>query len=252
MVRIAIPRISSGIAITRTTETLPADTTQRTSPTAAIIGARSPMRRAIDRNVWIIVTSVVFRVISEDVPNLSRSAAEKLSTLWKISFLSSPQKPVVIDAVMPAEILFSTQESTASPIMTNPRRMIRPTLFPLTPSLIMKLTSSGIIICEIVASSVNSTTDMTCFRFSLTLEKIAIIQLFPSSSNMLTTVTSFLPSFPVPDNCLRQAQHKAGASVTGQGWIRLTVSRNLSMPGTSGAPSSIPVSPSRTSLFFPW
>ena len=62
-------------------DTLPAVRMQRTSPTAVIIGASKPMRKHIDRNVWICVTSVVFRVISEDDPNLSIYAAEKLSTL---------------------------------------------------------------------------------------------------------------------------------------------------------------------------
>ena len=61
----------------------PSPVTTAMMPPSAMTGAKKTILNSMTSSIWICVMSLVVRVISEAVENLSNSALEKLSTRWK-------------------------------------------------------------------------------------------------------------------------------------------------------------------------
>ena len=65
-----------------------------------MIGAKNTMRIAMTATIWICMMSLVDRVISDAVENLSNSAPEKCCTRSKSPSLRSRDRPAAIRAEM--------------------------------------------------------------------------------------------------------------------------------------------------------
>lgn len=146
--------------------------TASTSPIAAIIGVRRPMRNSMTRKFWITLTSVVLRETRDAVPNSSISTAEKPWTLAKSSLRRSAENLV---ASLAARFVASTLAAHAiseSVAIAMAKQMMVVWLLSLTPSIIL-LTNIGATIWATEEMITNATIAITCRLFSLTLESIA-------------------------------------------------------------------------------
>ena len=115
-----ITRASAGTAQRNITESLEFILIAITSANMSIIGARQAERMNIMKAFCILVTSVVRRVVSEAVENLSTFANEKSCTLWKRSLLKFFAKPIAATALSLPANAPKLRDTIAIPTMRSP------------------------------------------------------------------------------------------------------------------------------------